>query len=140
MPLERSNALPDLSDPNIIIGPWKRQPTECLLENRDPLACKKVKKNLKDLENVEKHTLLSMPPPAPTHVAHAMPAMQAMQATHSAESTNDRVCDEVEAIMVEDTDKEKTHGADEGSVQDDEGATTNEDDNSEMRMCPITLI
>jgi len=140
MPLERSNALPDLSDPNIVIGPRKHRPTERLLENGDPLACKKVKKNPKDLENVEKHTLLSMPLPAPTHVAHAVPAMQAMQATHSAESTNARVRDEAEAIMVEDTDEEKTHGTDKGSVQDDEGVTTNEDDNSEMCMCPITLI
>jgi len=41
MPIERQNAILDLSDPNIILGPRKHHATECLLENSDPLATKK---------------------------------------------------------------------------------------------------
>ena len=42
MPLKRSDAILDLSDPNIVLGPCKRHPTERLLENGDPLVCKKA--------------------------------------------------------------------------------------------------
>ena len=140
MQLERSDAFLDLSDPNIVVGPRKRRPTERLLENGDPLACKKVKKHAKDLENMEKHTPLSMPPPTP--VADATLAGQARQTMHSAESTVDRARDEAEAIVVEDTDEEN-HSANKGGVQNDdvdEGETTDEDDDSELGMCSITLI
>jgi len=41
MPIERQNAVLDLSDPNIVLGPRKRRATERLLENGDPLAAKK---------------------------------------------------------------------------------------------------
>jgi len=41
MPIERQNAILDLSDPNIILGPCKHRATEHLLENGDPLATKK---------------------------------------------------------------------------------------------------
>ena len=94
-------------------------------------------KDVKDLENVEKHTPLSMPPLTP--VADAMPAGQARQTMHSAKSTVDRVCDEAEAIVVEDTD-EDNYGANEGGVQNDEGETTDKDDNSELGTCFITSI
>jgi len=40
MPIERQNAVLDLSDPNIILGPHKCHATEHL-ENSDPLAAKK---------------------------------------------------------------------------------------------------
>jgi len=43
MPLEQSNALLNLSDPNIIIGPHKHHATERLLENGNPLVWKKNK-------------------------------------------------------------------------------------------------
>jgi hypothetical protein len=43
MPLERSDAALDLSDPNVILGPRKRRPTERVLENGDPLACKRAR-------------------------------------------------------------------------------------------------
>ena len=140
MQLERSNAFLNLSDPNIIVGPRKRRPTECLLENGDPLACKKVKKYTKDLENMEKHTLLPMPPPTP--VVDATLAGQARQTMHSAESTVDGAHDEAEAIVVEDTDEEN-HSTNKGGVQNNdigEGETTDEDDDSELGMCSITLI
>ena len=42
MPLERTDAILDLSDPSIVIGPRKRHPTERLLENGDPLVYKRA--------------------------------------------------------------------------------------------------
>lgn len=141
MPLERSDALPELTDPNIIVGPRKRRPTERLLENGDPLAHKKARTVLKDSKNMEKHTPSSILPP--THVAHAMPATLARQTPHSAEGAVDRVMDpdDPEAIVVEDTDEEDNCGADsdEGGTQNDEG-TTDEDDDAELGMFSITLI
>ena len=140
MPLERSYAIADLTDPNIVVGTRKCRPTECLIENGDPLAHKKARKVLKDLENMEKHTALSMPPP--TRVAHAMPALPARQTTQSTEGVVDRVPDPAGAIVVADTDDEENGSADEGSTRivriDEE--TTEEDDNTKLGMCPILSI
>jgi len=115
MLLQRSDAIPDLSDPNIILGPRKRRPTKCLLENGDPLVRKKARNNAN-----------SMPPP--THPMHATP--NPGQTTNHAESdcSNDRTSDEGQAIMVEDSDEEKSDG------EAIEGETTDEDDDAELGM------
>ena len=114
MPLQRSDAIADLSDPNIILGPRKRRPTEHLLENGDPLAHKKARNDSN-----------SMPPP--THLTHAMP--NPGQTTNHAESnhSDDGTSDEGQAIVVEDSDEEKSDG------ETVEGETT-EDDDAELGM------
>ena len=82
MPLERSGAILDLSDFDIVLGPHKRRPTERLLENVDPLASKKIQKDNAfsgdigaTVSNASadkgKHTLSPMLPP--TQSPHAMP-------------------------------------------------------------------
>jgi len=43
MLLERSDAFLELSDPNIILGPYKCHPTEHVLENGDPLTHKRAR-------------------------------------------------------------------------------------------------
>jgi len=115
MPLKRSNAILDLSDPNLVLGPRKHRPTECLLENRDLLVCKKARNN----SNKEAHTLLLMPPP--THPMHTMP--NPGQATNRAESSDNKT-----AIVVEDSDEA------ESDVGSDAGETTDEDDKAELGM------
>ena len=142
MPLERSDAIPNLSDPNIVLGPRKRRPTERLLENGDPLVCKKARRN----SNKEKHTLPSMPPP--THPMHTVPnprwatlSSESMlplthplcttpnrQAIDHTESSDDGTSDGAQAIVVEDSDDMNN---DWGS---DEGETTDEDDDAELGM------
>jgi len=69
MSLERSDAILDLSDRNIILGPRKCRATEHVLENRDPLACRKKRKELSTDVTVSNahvdegdHTLPSMLP------------------------------------------------------------------------------
>ena len=72
MPLERSDALLDLSDPNIVLGPCKHCATECLLENGNPLAYKKSKAVSSASADKDNHTSLSslmLPPTHPTHTA-----------------------------------------------------------------------
>ena len=111
MPLKRSNAILDLSDPNLVLGPCKHRPTECLLENGDPLVCKKARNS----SNKEAHTLLSMLPP--THPIHTMP--NPGQATNHTESSDNKT-----AIVVEDSDE----------TESDVGETTDEDDKAELGM------
>src|SRR5260221_5075309 len=111
MPLERSDAILDLSDPNIVMGPRKRRPTERLLDNGDPLVRKKARnKGIPD-----NHTLSSMPPPA-------RPTSRPRQAANSTGSTHgdDTTSDGAEAIVAGVDDKEESHGGD-GS---DEGEAT----------------
>lgn len=147
MPLERSDAISDLSDPNIVVGPRKRRPTERLLENGDPLACKKARKVVTDSNaDDEGHTLSSMPPPPlltrttppPTHLAHPMPLPTCepnlRQVTNGAEN---RTSDGGQAIMVNDSDDEDGDTEKEGS---DKGEVTDEDDDAELGMWPITLV
>lgn len=116
MPLERSNAILDLSDPNLVLGPRKRRPTERLLENGDPLVRKKARYT-SDQEN-QPLTLL------PTHPTHTMPDPE--QATDHAESSDSRTSDGTHAIVVEDSDDANSDG---GS---DKGETTDEDDEAEL--------
>jgi len=54
MPLKISDAMLNLhSDPNIVLGPHKCCPTECLLKNGDPLANKKVRMAPASATNLE---------------------------------------------------------------------------------------
>lgn len=113
MPLQRSDAILDLSDPNIVLGPRKRRPTECLLENGDPLVCKKVK-----------HALPSVPTPTPPTPVDTIP--NSGQTTDQTESSDDSASGEDQAIVVEDSDEAESNG--EGV----EGETTDEDDDAEL--------
>ena len=75
MPLDRYDAIPDISDPSIIIGPRKCHQTERVLENGDPLTYKRARKThvstpvtatnasrpSADKENLTMLTLSSMP-------------------------------------------------------------------------------
>jgi len=64
MLLERLDALLDLSDPNIVLGPHKCRATEHLLENGNPLAYKKSKAVSSASADKDNHTsLLSLMPP-----------------------------------------------------------------------------
>ena len=137
MLLERSDAILDLSDPNVVLGPHKRRPTECLLGNGDPLVCKKKKKDQGDVStgmtvssatDNGNHILSSMPPPL-TNQAHT--ALNAGQNTNHAQSHG------AQAMMV-DNDEEESLESD--GDNEDEGATTKEDDNAELCMCPSTWI
>jgi len=125
MPLERSNAILDLSDPNIVIGPRKRRPTERLLENGDPLVCKKAR-NKGTLDN---RTSSSMLPPA-----HPRQATNSTGSTHGDDTTSDGA----EAIAVDD--KEESHGGDGGGEGSNEGEATDEDDDAELGAYSMTLV
>jgi len=135
MPLERSDVVLNLSDPNIILGPCKHCPTEHVLENRDPLACKRVRKAQGPIAmtasnahtDKEDHTLsLTL---LPTHLPHTVPNPK--QATNNAERGNDHMSHGPQVIVVEDS------ASDEGS---DEGEATEEDDDAELGICSITLL
>jgi len=135
MPLERSDAVLDLSDPNIILGPCKCRPTERVLENRDPLACKRVRKAqgpiavmVSNARADKEDRILSLML-RPTHLPHTAPNPK--QATNDAERGNDRTSNGPQAIVVEDS------ASDERS---DEGEATEEDDDTELGMCSITLL
>ena len=160
MPLERSDAALDLSDPNVILGPHKRHPTERVLENGDPLACKRARqakestavtvsnaRTDKEVRTVRTLTAIPAPthqpplpthqPPAPTHqplppTHQPQRAPNPRQATNDAEGSDDSTS---EVIMVKDS------GSDErskGSDDADEGEETEEDDDGELGMCSIT--
>ena len=137
MPLERSDAILDLSDPNTVLGPRKRRPTERILENGDPLACKRVRKaqasTAMTISNAcadeQDHTLSLMSPP--THLTSATCTTPTpRQATNHTNSNNDSTSDGPQAIVVEDSD---------GSEGSDEGEVTDEDDDAELGMCSIGL-
>jgi len=137
MPLERSNAIPDLSDPNIVLGPRKRRPTERILENGDPLTYKKAKKDNVIISHacVDKGNCTSSLMPLPTHLTHTVP--HAMGAADNAEHNNDRSSTGAlgnKVIMVEDSDGEED---DWGS---DKEATTDEDDDAELGTCSIAVV
>jgi len=136
-PLEQSDALLNLSDPNIILGPCKHCATECLLENGDPLAWKKKKTDnvstgmtvsgaSTDMDKLDNHTLSSMP--LPTHPIHTTPDPR--QATSSVEGCDDRASKRAQVIEVEDSSEEES----------DEGASTEEDDDVELGMCCLILV
>ena len=137
MLLERSNAILNLSDPTIALGPRKCRPTERLLENRDPLAYKKKRKDPSTDVTASNahaddgnHTSSSMLPL--TLLTHPTP--NPIQATSVTESDDDRSSGKAPAIVVEDSDEGES---DDGS---DEGASTKEDDESELGMCSMALL
>lgn len=138
MPLERSDAILDLSDPNIVVGPRKHRPTKRLLENGDPQVCKKMRLDhlstsmTVSTASADKGDLtLPLMPPL-THPTHPAPGPR--PATDCTEGSDDKHSDGAQAIVVEDSDKEES---DEGS---DEGTTTEEDDDAELGACSINLV
>ena len=146
MPLDRSNAIPNISDPNIVLGPRKRRPTERALGNGDPLACKKARRdqvaatvtvsNADACVDNRSPTLSSMPPP--THLTLAVP--HGKKTIDNAEHTNDRTsggaqpAQKNKVIMVESSDEDGNNDV------GDKGATTDEDDAAELGMCSTTLV
>jgi hypothetical protein len=119
MPLERSDAILDLSDPNLVLGPRKRRPTERLLENGDPLACKKGRIHVSATNvSADKENLTSSSPPIDT----TPPSSQSTDLTDSTESGDDDTSNGDQAIVVDDSNEE---GSSEGEV-------TKEDDEAEL--------
>jgi hypothetical protein len=120
MLLERSDTIHDLSDPNIVLGPRKHHLTERVLENGDPLACKKRRKvhvsTADVLADKEKLTVDTTP--------QLSQSTCPTNGTESGDDQPDQASDGVWAIVVDDSD-------DEGS---DEGEVTDEDDNAELGM------
>ena len=133
MPLERSDVLLDLSNPDIVLGPHKRCPTECMLENGDPLVCKRARKvhvsTAETLTNAsrdkENHgdRLSSMAPS--TQLTHQSCP------TNSTESGDDQTSDGAQAIVLKDSDEE---GSDDKGDGGDLGEATDEDDDAELGM------
>jgi hypothetical protein len=123
MPLERSYAVSDLSNPDIVLGPRKRRPTERLLENGDPLVCKKKK---------VVHALSSMPPPA--HPTDTAP--NPGQTTGRTESGDDRASNGTQVITV-DSEEGDEEGGDEEEGGSDKEASTDEDDDAELGACSV---
>jgi len=143
MPLERSNALLDLSDPNIVIGPRKHRATECLLENGDPLVWKKnkavptgmtVSSASTDKDKLDNHPLSSKPPPPLTYPTHTAPGPR--KVTNCTEGGDDKASDRAQAIVVEDS----SEGESDEGTGSDEGASTEEDDDTELGVCCVVLV
>ena len=128
MLLERSDAILNLSDPNVVLEPCKCHPTECVLENGDPLVCKRERKShMFTVSNAsaDKKKLTSLMPPS-THLVHTTPpSSQTTQSTHptdSAESSDGQASDG-EVIVVNDS--------------NEEGEVTDEDNDMELGTDPI---
>jgi hypothetical protein len=130
MPLDRTDAILDLSDPNIVVGPRKRHTTKHVLENGDPLAHKKVRKESAAVtvssdapSHMENPTVSSMPPPTESTPRPTRPTLATrpsnMHAAVSADSDEgaSESSDGARAIVVEDS---------------DENAATDEDDDAEL--------
>ena len=125
MTLNRSDAIADLSDPNLVLGPCKCRPTEQLLENGDLLVCKKARNESGSMLPLSSLT-------HPTHPTDAMP--NPGQATNCAETRssnchNNVTSDEGEVIVVNDSD-DTDEGESEGETV--EGESTDEDDDAEL--------
>jgi hypothetical protein len=115
MPLQRSDAIADLSNPYIILGPCKHCPTECLLENGDPLVYKKARDN-SIKENYTSSSMLT-----PTHLTHIVPNPECTTTDAvSSDCSNKRTSDDAHTIMVDDSDEAGSDGE------------TNEDDDTEL--------
>jgi hypothetical protein len=124
MVLERSDAILNLSDPNIVLGPCKYHPTKCLLENRDPLACKKGRKVLTSTDVTVSDGSVDTDKLKPSSTSPSIPSSsQSTSPTNSTEDTNN------EAIEVDDDSN------DEGSEME----ATDEDDDAELSTCLTTL-
>ena len=109
-----------------------------MLENGNPLVLKKkkamptgmtVSSASTDKDKLDNHTLASMPLPL-THPTHAAPGPK--QATNHIEGCDDNASDGAEVIVVEDSSDKGT-----GS---NEGATTEEDDDTELGVCCMVLV
>jgi hypothetical protein len=144
MPLERSDAILDLSDPHLILGPHKHRPTERLHENGDPLACKKKRKvNVSPpgdagisvsnacADSADKGKHISSPVLPPTQLAHIAP--NPSQATNHTERSNLGTSNGAWAIVVDDSDEDEIDERSDGGV-------TEEDDDAELGMCSIILV
>ena len=125
LPLERSDAILDLSDPNIVLGPCKHHPTERLLENGDPLACKKARTDMStamaDLA-VSRSSSISRS----VHTTPMPSSSPLTCSTDPAQSSDDQSSDGAQVIMVDDNSDE------EGSDDSNEGEVTEEDDEAEL--------
>jgi hypothetical protein len=104
MPLERCDAIPDLSDPNIVLGPRKRRPTKRVLENGDLLACKKGRAHASTADVSADKEGLTID-------------------TDGTESSDDQASGGIQAIVVDNSDDE---GSEEREVDEDE------DDDAEL--------
>ena len=135
MPLERSDALLDLSDPNIVLGPRKHHATERLLENGDPLAYKKSKAVSSASADKDNHTSSSSLMPPPTHPTPTVPDPR--QTIKRTERSDDRASDGAQEIVVDSS--EESDSADDGTGSD-EGGSTEEDDDAKLGACCITLV
>jgi len=143
MPLEQSDALLNLSNPNIIIGPRKCRATERLLENGDPLVRKKNKavptgmtviSASADKDKLDNHPLSSKPPLPLTHPTHTAPGPR--KVTNHTEGGDDKASDGAQAIVVEDS----SEGESDEGTGSDEGASTEEDDDTELGACCVVLV
>ena len=114
MLLERSDAVLDLSDPNIVLGPCKRRATKRLLENNDPLAYKKSKAVSSASADKDNHTsLLSLMLP----LTHPTPTVQdPWQTIKCTKRSDDRASDGAQEIMVDSS--EESNSADNGTGSD----------------------
>jgi hypothetical protein len=123
MPLERSDAILDLSDPNIALGLHKRRPTERLLENGDPLACKKGRRAQASTGVMVSDGSVDKDKLKPSLISPLMPlSSQLTGPTDSAEDSNDAV------IVVDDSNEE-------GSEME----VTDKDNDAKLSMCLTTL-
>ena len=125
--LDRSDAILDSSDPNIILGPHKHRPTECLLENGDPLLYKqgrKIHTSADDVPTDMEKLMSSSAALSADLIDTTPPSSQLTCPADSSESGDDCTSDGVQAIAVDDSDKEG--GNEEGSS--DRGVTEEGDD------------
>jgi len=81
MPLEKSDAILDLSDLNVVLGPHKYCPAEHLLGNGDLLVCKKKKK---DQDNVSTGITVSSATDNSNHILSSMPLPPLLSLTNQA--------------------------------------------------------
>jgi len=135
MPLERSDALLDLSDPNIVLGPRKRRATERLLENGNPLAYKESKAVSSASADKDNHTSLSSLMPLPTHPTPTAPDPR--QTIKRTKRSDNRASDGAQEIVVDSS--EESDSADDGTGSN-EGGSTEEDNDAKLGACCITLV
>ena len=107
MLLERFDAFADISDPNIIIGPCKHQPTEHLLENRDPLVHKRARKANINMSgaSANKENLTVLPPSSPSSVPPSSHAGDQSDSDDGHEGHDALTSDDTQVIML-DSDEE----------------------------------
>ena len=116
MPLERFDAFADISDPNIIVGPCKCRPTECLLENGDLLVHKRARNaNINTSgASANKENLTVLPPSSPSSVPPSSQAGNQSDSNGGHEGHDAPTSDNAQVIVL-DSDEE-----------------TDEDDDSEL--------